>query len=192
MYTFYALLSRMKLVERWSLMRSTTKETLMEHATLVAIIGQSLAIIRNMFFGGSVDVDKVASLALYHDTAEVVSGDLPTPVKYYSPKIKNTYAEIESDIIDKLVGSLPKELQGEYERLLRPDTETEEFKLMKIADKLSAYVKCIEEKTSGNAEFNTAYNRLRRELDSQRGSYPELGYFLDNFVESFGKQVDIL
>ncbi len=191
-YTFYALLNRMKLVERWSLMRSTTKETLMEHAAQVGIIGQSLGIIRNELFDGNVNIDKIASLALYHDTAEVVSGDLPTPVKYYNPKIKNTYSEIESIIIDKLVASLPEFAQPKYEQLLRPEETEIEYKLMKIADKLSAYVKCIEEKMSGNTEFDTAQNRLKKQLDGLREEYPEVAYFLDNFVESFGKQVDIL
>ena len=103
MYTFYALLNRMKLIERWSLMRSTTKEDLMQHAAHVAIIGQALGIIRNEYFGGNVDTDKIAALALYHDTAEVVSGDLPTPIKYYSPKIKSAYSEIENVINKKLL-----------------------------------------------------------------------------------------
>lgn len=192
MYTFYALLNRMKLIERWSLMRSTTKEDLMQHAAHVAIVGQALGIIRNEYFGGSVNTDKIAALALYHDTAEVVSGDLPTPIKYYSPKIKNAYGEIETVINRKLLGSLPPEMSARYAEYLQPDENTEEYKLMKVADKLSAYIKCIDEKLSGNQEFDTAFNRLKKQLDGMRDEYPELKFFLDNFGEGYGKPLDIL
>ncbi len=192
MYTFYALLNRMKLIERWSLMRSTTKEDLMQHAAHVAIIGQALGIIRNEYFGGNVDTDKIAALALYHDTAEVVSGDLPTPIKYYSPKIKSAYSEIESVINKKLLSSLPPEMAVKYSEYLQPDESTMEYKIMKVADKLSAYIKCIDERLSGNKEFDTAFNRLQKMLDGLMDEHPELKYFLDNFGEGYGQQLDIL
>ena len=192
MYTFYALLNRMKLIARWSLMRSTTKEDLMQHAAHVAIVGQALGIIRNTYFGGNVDTDKIAALALYHDTAEVVSGDMPTPIKYYSPRIKSAYGEIEDVINRKLLESLPPEMAEKYSVYITPDTESLEYKLMKVADKVSAYIKCIEERLSGNKEFDTAYKRLKKQLDGLVDEYPELKYFLDNFGEGYGQQLDIL
>ncbi|MEG2688767.1 MAG: 5'-deoxynucleotidase, partial [Clostridia bacterium] len=143
-------------------------------------------------FGGSVNVEKIASLALYHDTAEVVSGDLPTPVKYYNATMKTAYTEIEDMINARLLGSMPEELQGKYSEYLIPDESTVEYKLMKIADKLSAYIKCIEERLLGNREFDAAYARLSKVLDKTRKEYPELGYFLDNFIDGFGECLDIL
>lgn len=192
MYTFYAFMNRMKLIERWNLMRSNIKEDLMQHSASVAILGQALGIIRNEKFGGNVDVDKVASLALYHDTAEVVSGDLPTPVKYYNATMKGAYSEIEEMINNRLLNSMPEELQSTYAKYLIPDENSIEYKLMKIADKLSAYIKCIEERLLGNKEFDMAFNRLQKVLDSTRIEYPELGYFLDNFIDGFGDSLDIL
>ncbi|MEG2541166.1 MAG: 5'-deoxynucleotidase [Clostridia bacterium] len=192
MYTFYAFMNRMKLIERWNLMRSNIKEDLMQHSASVAILGQALGIIRNEMFGGSVNVEKIASLALYHDTAEVVSGDLPTPVKYYNATMKTAYTEIEDMINARLLGSMPEELQGKYSEYLIPDESTVEYKLMKIADKLSAYIKCIEERLLGNREFDAAYSRLSKVLDKTRKEYPELGYFLDNFIDGFGECLDIL
>ena len=192
LYTFYAFMNRMKMIERWSLMRSNIKEDLMQHSASVAILGQALGIIRNELFGGNCDVDKIASLALYHDTAEVISGDLPTPIKYYNATMKNAYSEIEDMINKRLIDSLPKELQKAYTPYLIPDEDSVEYKLMKIADKLSAYIKCVEEKLLGNKEFDMAYNRLKKVLDASRVDYPELGYFLDNFMDGFHESLDIL
>jgi len=185
-------MNRMKLIQRWNLMRSNVKEDLMQHSASVAIFGHALGIIRNTLFGGNVDVDKIAALALYHDTAEVVSGDLPTPVKYYNDSMKGAYAEIETAINQRLLDSLPKELRAQYDGYIQPDEDSEEYKLMKIADKLSAYVKCAEEKLLGNREFDKAFNRLQKVLDKTRKDYPELGYFLDNFMDGFNESLDIL
>ncbi len=192
MYTFYAFMNRMKLIARWSLMRSNIKEDLMQHSASVAILGQALGIIRNEVFAGNVDVDKIASLALYHDTAEVVSGDLPTPVKYYNSTMKSAYSEIEEMINVRLLNSMPEELRAKYSAYVMPDTDSLEYKLMKIGDKLSAYIKCIEEKQLGNTEFDMAFVRLDKVLQEQRREYPELGYFLDNFISGFGESLDIL
>jgi len=172
MYTFYAFMNRMKLIQRWNLMRSNIKEDLMQHSASVAILGQALGIIRNTMFGGDVNVDKIASLALYHDTAEVVSGDLPTPVKYYNSSMKGAYAEIEDMINKRLLDSLPDEMSEEYRKYIEPDESSVEYKLMKIADKLSAYVKCSEERLLGNHEFDKAFNRLQKVLDDSRREYP--------------------
>lgn len=192
MYTFYAFMNRMKLIYRWNLMRANVKEDLMQHSASVAILGQALGIIRNELYGGSVNVDKIASLALYHDTAEVVSGDLPTPIKYYNATMKSAYSEIEDMINKRLLDSLPEELQGAYTKYLMPDETSIEYKLMKIADKLSAYIKCAEEKHLGNKEFDMAFNRLQRVLDETKIEYPEVSYFLDNFMDGFNESLDIL
>ena len=192
MYTFYAFMNRMKLIQRWNLMRSNIREDLMQHTAAVAIFGQALGIIRNTLFGGDVNVDKIASLALYHDTAEVVSGDLPTPVKYYNDSMKGAYKDIENEINQRLIDALPEELKAPYTPYIMPDEDSTEYKLMKIADKLSAFVKCTEEKLLGNSEFDKAYNRLKNALDAQREEFPELGYFLDNFMDGFSESIDIL
>jgi len=192
MYTFYAFMNRMKLIQRWNLMRSNIKEDLMQHSASVAIFGQALGIILNTLYGGNVDEDKIASLALYHDTAEVVSGDLQTPVKYYSAGIKGEYSEIEQAINQRLLQSLPAELREAYGGYIEPDENCEEYKIMKIADKLSAYIKCSEERLLGNREFDKAFCRLQKVLDETKADYPELAYFLDNFMDGFNSSLDIL
>lgn len=164
----------------------------MQHSASVAIFGHALGMIRNSLYGGNVDCDKIAALALYHDTAEVVSGDLPTPVKYYNESMKGAYSEIEGMINRRLLDSLPPALAEAYSPYIEPDEQSVEYKLMKIADKLSAYVKCSEEKLLGNKEFDKAFNRLQKVLDEQRKEFPELGYFLDNFMEGFNESLDIL
>lgn len=191
-YTFFALMNRMKHIARWSLMRTNIREDLMQHSASVAIFGQALAIIRNEMFGGNVDVDKVASLALYHDTAEVLSGDMPTPVKYYNEAMKSAYAEIEDVINVKLVGSLPEELRLPYANYLQPNVDTEEYKLMKVADKLSAYVKCLEEKQVGNHDFDKAFATIGQAIDKLKEEYPELKYFVDHFLADFAEPIDTL
>lgn len=192
MYTFFAFMNRMKLIERWNLMRSNIKEDLMQHSASVAILGQALGIIRNTLYGGNVNVDKIASLALYHDTAEVISGDLPTPIKYYNSTMKEAYSEIETMINKRLIDALPKELQGAYEEYLIPDEDSLEYKIMKIADKLSAYIKCSEEQLIGNKEFDMAHKRLEKVLNELRVEYKELDYFLNNFMDGFRESLDIL
>ncbi len=192
MYTFYAFINRMKLIQRWNLMRSNIKEDLMQHSAAVAILGQALGIIRNCVFGGNADVDKIASLALYHDTAEVFSGDMPTPVKYYNNSIKGAYAEIETVINNRLLGSLPEQLRDSYSGYITPDSDSLEYKLMKVGDKLAAYVKCVEERQLGNREFEKAEAGFKEQLDGMREEYPELGYFLDNCMQGFSEPLDLL
>lgn len=173
-------------------MRTNVREDLMQHSASVAIFGQALAIIKNEIFGGDVDVDKVASLALYHDTAEVLSGDMPTPVKYYNESMKNAYAEIEDVINVKLIGSLPDELKLTYAQYLQPNVESAEYKLMKVADKLSAYVKSLEERHSGNHDFDKAFITLGESIEKLKKEYPELKYFMDNFLDEFTEPIDTL
>ncbi len=191
-YTFFSFMNRMKLIGRWSLMRSNIREDLMQHSASVAIIGQALGIIRNELFGGKLNVDKIAALALYHDTAEVVSGDLPTPVKYYNDKMESAYRDIEHAINERLIGGLPEELRAAYIPYVEPDENSEEYKLMKMADKISAYVKCMEERQLGNREFDVATKRLEVVLDKLKEEYPEVKYFLDTFLKGFDQSWDIL
>lgn len=171
-------------------MRSTHKETLMEHAADVAILAQALAVIKNKKFGGNVNVDRVATIALYHDTSEVMSGDLPTPVKYFNSKITSAYHEIEDEISKKLLTMLPAEMSDSYEEFLNPDRDSDEYKLVKIADKLSAYLKCYEEKAAGNHEFDVSLESIKRKLEEFDN--PELNYFMENLIEGFGKPLDLL
>jgi len=190
MFNFYALISRMKLIERWSLMRQTRKESLMEHAAEVAILAQALGLIKNIYFGGSVNIDRAASIALYHDTSEVISGDLPTPIKYFNERINAAYKEIEGVIAEKLLNMLPKDMSDSIKPYVVPSEEEYEYKLVKAADKLAAYIKCLEEKASGNGEFDIAAEKTLSALRAL--GYDEVNFFLDNFIEGFGKTLDML
>lgn len=185
-------MNRMKHITRWSLMRTNIREDLMQHSACVAIFGQALAIIRNEKFGGNVNVDKVATLALYHDTAEVLSGDMPTPVKYYNDAMKSAYAEIEDAINLKLIGSLPDELRLTYADFLQPNVDSEEYKIMKVADKLSAYVKSMEERLVGNHDFDKAFVTLGKSIEGLKDEYPELRYFVEHFLDGFAEPIDTL
>lgn len=188
--SFFAIMSRMKLIARWSLMRSTRQESLMEHSAEVAIIGEALGFIRNEYFGGDVDVQKISSLALYHDVNEVVSGDLPTPIKYYNEKMETAYHEIEKEITGRLLNSLPDKLKDKYTPYLNPDCDSEEYKIMKAADKLSAFIKCVEERACGNHEFDKAYDTIKKSL--AKLDMKEVDFFVENFLEGFGKPIDLL
>ena len=192
MDNFYVLLNRMKVIERWSLMRRTTKENLMEHSAQVALLGQALALIKNKKFGGNVNVDRVAALALYHDTAEVISGDLPTPIKYFNSDMIGAYKEIEDSVLDKFIEVAQDFAKDEYAEYLRPDENSEEYKIMKIADKLSAFIKCTEERATGNHEFDTSYGRLDKTLNALKEEHPELKYFLENYMQGFGEPTDLI
>ena len=192
MDNFYVLLNRMKVIERWSLMRRTSKENLMEHSAQVALLGQALALIKNKLYGGNVNVDRVAALALYHDTAEVVSGDLPTPIKYFNKDMIGAYAEIEDSIIKTFIDMSPEFAKEEYTEYLKPNEDSEEYKIMKIADKLSALIKCTEEKAAGNKEFDVSYERLQNTLGEIRKIRPELDYFMKNYLVGFGEPTDLI
>lgn len=181
----------MKLIKRWSLMKSVSDENIAEHSAQVAQIAHAIAVIKNKLFGGEVNADRIASIALYHETSEVLTGDLPTPIKYYNPDIRNAYKEIEGIANDKLIGMLPKELQDEYRSLIEVETDTYEHDIVKAADKIAAYIKCIEELRSGNREFAKAEETLRREINTSR-RYEEVAYFCDTFLDTFKKTLDEL
>ena len=190
MYSFFAYIDRMKYINRWSLMRSTERENLMEHSAQVAIIAHALAVIGNTYFGKNYDEKSVAALALFHDTGEVITGDLPTPVKYYNPEIRDAYKAVEEVATDKLLGMLPKEMRLSYEAMLRPDKDSPESRLVKYADKLTAYIKCVEELAAGNSEFKKASKSIEKELRGYKSGSVE--YFLDTFVNSFALTLDDL
>lgn len=188
MSNFFAYMSRMKYIKRWSLMRSTTSENIMEHSGEVAQIAHALATIAKTYFGKSINPDTVGMMGLYHETSEVITGDLPTPIKYYNPEIKSAYKAIEEIANDKLLGMLPTEIRPNYSALVHPTGY--EATLVKVADKISAYCKCLEEVKSGNGEFKKAQKSLKATLDSY--DLPEVKYFMDNFIPAYSKTLDEL
>ncbi len=189
-HNFYAYLNRMKYIKRWSLMRSTVNENIMEHSEQVAQIAHALAMISNKFYGGNVDVDRCVTLAVFHECSEVITGDLPTPIKYYNNDIKVAYKDIEAIANNKLLSMLPEEFRLDYKDIISPDENTAEYKFSKAADKISAYVKCLEELMSGNKEFQKAEKSIKKELENS--SIPEVKYFLEHFIPGFKKTLDEL
>ena len=191
MYNFFAYMSRMKLIRRWSLMKAVSEENIAEHSAQVAQMAHALAVIANRVYGKNVNADRVATLALYHESSEVITGDLPTPIKYYNPSIRDAYKSIEKTANDRLISMLPEELKPEYESLINQNRNSYEHTLVKAADKLSAYVKCIEEMKSGNREFAKAEISLKSAVE-EYFYLPEVKYFCDKFLPSFSKTLDEL
>lgn len=188
---YFAYLSRMRLIRRWGLMRNTYEENIQEHSMQVAWVAHGLAVIRNTYFEGVVNADRVMTLAAFHEAGEVFTGDLPTPIKYFNPEIKRAYAAIEDFAKDRLSNMLPEELQAAYKPLLFPrDDERELWKIVKAADKICAYLKCVEELKSGNQEFTKAERSIRAEIDNMEA--PEVKYFMEHFAPSFGLALDEL
>ena len=186
---FFAVVSRMKYINRWSLMRNTITENISEHSLETAFIAHALALIRNKRFGGNVDPERCALLAMYHDTTEIITGDLPTPVKYYNSDIKGAYDEIEKKAENTLLSYLPDDLREYYEPLLSPTEEEKElWQLVKGADKLSALIKCIEERKMGNADFLSAEKSTLKAV--QKMDSPEVKVFLDEFIPAYGLTLD--
>ena len=184
-------MARMKLIRRWSLMKSVNDENIAEHSAQVAQIAHALALIKNRMFGGDLDADRIAAAALYHETSEVLTGDLPTPIKYYNPEIRDSYKKIEKTANDKLISMLPEELQGDYRALIELPSDSYEHALVKAADKLAAYIKCVEELRSGNKEFSKAEATLKKEI-ANYFKYDEVKYFFDTFAPTFKKTLDEL
>jgi 5'-deoxynucleotidase len=188
---FFAYLSRMKHIRRWGLMHSAYPENVQEHTQRVATIAHALAVIRNRRYGGAVSPERTATLALYHDASEVLTGDLPTPVKNFNPEIKRSYGAIEAAARDKLLSMLPSELHPDYESLFRPGPGDDACReLVRAADRICAYVKCLEELAAGNPEFSQAEKAIRATL--QAIDLPEVRYFLETFVPSFRLTLDEL
>jgi 5'-deoxynucleotidase len=188
---FFAYLSRMRFIRRWGLMHSTHTENIQEHSLRVAMITHALALIRNRLFGGALNAERLAVRAMYHDASEVLTGDLPRPVKYFNPEIEASYRRIEAVAREKLLGMVPPPLQADYGVWLGPERAAEgEETLTKAADKLCAYLKCLEEITAGNREFAEAEKTLRRTIEAI--DLPEVRYFLETFVPSFRLTLDEL
>ena len=188
---FFAYLARMKFIQRWGLMRNTRLENIQEHSLQVAMIAHGLAIIRNELFGGQVNPERVALLALYHDVSEVITGDLATPIKNFNPQIKTAYNEIEVVAKQKLYNMLPDDLKPAYQSLFFGSADDgEHWTLVKAADKICAYLKCLEELKAGNQEFAKAERAVKADLD--RLDLPEVSYFIANFIPSFSLTLDEL
>ncbi|MEW6751850.1 MAG: 5'-deoxynucleotidase [Candidatus Latescibacterota bacterium] len=188
---FFAYLSKMKFIRRWGLMRNTWHENLQEHSLQVAMVAHALAVIRNRFFGGGLQPAQVALLALYHDAGEVFVGDLPTPIKHHNPEILRAYAGLEEDARGRLLAMLPADLQPDYGRLFQRRAEdAESWALISAADKICAYIKCLEERRAGNQEFAEAEKSLQAAI--QRFARPEVTYFMEHFGASFRLTLDEL
>ncbi len=190
MYKFFAFLSRMKHIKRWSLMRSVREENIMEHSQQVAVIAHALALLSNKYFGGNVNVEKTVLLAQYHETGEVITGDLPTPIKYFNPEIRDAYKDLEKNACVKILDMLPEDLREDYREYVIQDESAEERRLVKFADRLAAYLKCVEEIKAGNSEFKKAKATIEKELKGARR--PEVDYFLKEFAPAFELTLDEL
>ena len=188
-YKFYALLSRMRYIGRWGLMRNTFQENIQEHSHMVAVLAHALAMIQRDIFHEQADPDKCASMALLHDASEILTGDLPTPIKYYNPDIRNAYKQVEEISCKKLLDMLPAELRPGYETLLLEQDE-QAATLVKAADKLSAYIKCVEELKAGNQEFASAAKQTRKALKAMH--LPCLDWFMDHCLKAFELNLDEL
>lgn len=189
-YHFYAYMSRLKNIKRWNLMRNTREENVQEHSHSVVVIAHALCIIRNNLFGGNVDEKEVLAYAAYHDANEVITGDLPTPIKYFSDEIKQSYRQIEQFANERLARMLPPEIEAEIKPYLCGEVTPDAKKIVKAADKICAYIKCIEEKRSGNGEFELAGISIRKAIDHME--MPEVVYFMQNFMSSFEMTLDEL
>ena len=186
---FYAYLSRLRWIKRWGLMRNAEPENVIEHSWEVAVIAHALALIRNQYFFGNVDANAIATAALYHDVSEVLTGDLPTPIKYFSTSLTAAYRQIEAIACEELIGLLPQPLQASYKALLNDEQKPESHhQIIKAADTLSAYLKCLSELRAGNLEFSVTGGRLERQLNAS--SLPEVGYFMQSFVPACSIPID--
>lgn len=190
MQDFFAFISRMKYIPRWSLMRSTVQENVQEHSHMTAVLAHALGLIRRDVFGVPCDPEHLAAVALYHDAPEILTGDLPTPVKYHGAGIKAAYDEVEALAVEKLLGELPEALRPAYRALLTAERNPAEYELVRAADKLSALIKCVEERKAGSREFLSAETATRKKLAELH--LPEADYFIEHFLPGFEKNLDEL
>ncbi len=186
-YNFFALAARMKYINRWGLMRNTQTENIGQHSLDTAIIAHGLAVINNTVFGGEISAEKAAVTAMFHDISEIITGDMPTPIKYYNADIINAYKEIEKSAINSILGKIPEEMREKYEQAFVCEDE-EIRKIVKAADKLSAYIKCIEEENAGNSEFKKAKESILKSI--KEINLPEAEYFLEKFIPAFYLTLD--
>ncbi|HRX08246.1 MAG TPA: 5'-deoxynucleotidase [Candidatus Limiplasma sp.] len=188
MNPFFAYLNRLKLIQRWGLMRNTIPENDMEHSMQCAMIAHALAVLANTRHGNTLDPETVTTLALYHDVGEVLTGDLPTPVKYKNAEIKKAYKTIEAMANRQLLGMLPPDLRDAYNPYLMPDKQSYEWKLVKAADRICAYIKCVEEKKAGNLEFLQAQTSIEKSISALE--MPEVRDFMQEFVPAYELSLD--
>ncbi len=194
-YNFFATISRMKYIQRWALMRNSREENLSEHSLEVAMIAHALCVIGNVRYEKNLDADKAALIGIYHDSSEIITGDMPTPVKYYNPDIHDAYKQVEKIAEFKLLEKLPSDLRPAFEEIYKGGYSADEKymrRLVKAADKLSAYIKCIEEDRAGNTEFATAKKTIENALAELRKELPEVDDFMNDFLSGYGKTLDEL
>ena len=194
-YNFFATISRMKYINRWALMRNSRSENLSEHSLEVAMIGHALCVIGNTRYNKSLNADRAALIGLYHDSSEIITGDMPTPVKYYNPDIRDAYKQVETIAEYKLLEKLPSDLQPAFMEIYKTDNSADDkymSRLVKAADKLSAYIKCIEEEKAGNTEFSTAKITIEKALNKLKKELPEVEDFITEFLPAYGKTLDEL
>ena len=191
---FFAVVSRMKYIERWALMRSSRSENLSEHSLEVAMIAHALCMIGNVRYGRSLNGEQAAVIALYHDSSEIITGDMPTPVKYFSETMRDAYREVETTAEEKLLAQLPQDLRDAYRQYISSESELHRqlYPYVKAADKLSALIKCIEEESAGNSEFRTAYRSTLSSLRKMQETMPEIRDYMEEFLPSYGRTLDEL
>ncbi len=190
MEKFYAYMDRMKFIKRWQLMRSVREENIMEHSHSVAVLTHALCAIEKNVFGGSVNTERAVFYALYHEVSEVMTGDMPTPVKYFNNSIHGEYEKLEQLAVEKIADTLPEEMKGELYPYLQADKDSPEYRFVKAADKLSAYIKCLEELRSGNNEFVQAEKAIGNALRDMK--MRAVDYFFECFIPAFSLTLDAL
>jgi 5'-deoxynucleotidase len=191
MYSFFALMARMKYIERWALMRNSMSENISEHSLEVAMLAHGLAIISNEKCGGNLDVNRIALMGLYHDANEIITGDMPTPIKYHDENIKEAYKKVEDVASHTMIDKLPTYMRKYYQRVFfQQDGDEQDWRIVKAADKLSALIKCMEELRSGNQEFKTAKETTERALEKM--NMPEVEIFMHDFLPAYNLTLDEL
>ncbi len=189
MSRFFAYIARMKHIKRWGLMPSSREENIQEHSLQVAMIAHALALLQNKHYGGTLDPEHIMAIAVYHETGEVITGDLVTPIKYFNEDIKTAYKNIEAIAEDRMISMLPEDMREDYRALIQPKDE-EEKRIVKAADKIAAYTKCLEEIRSGNKEFSMAEKALRKTINEMH--MPVVDEFMRVFIPDFNVTLDEL
>ena len=187
MNNFFGMLARMKYIDRWGLMRNTINENIAEHSLEVAIIAHALAVIGNVRCGKKLNAEHIAMMGVMHDTSEIITGDLPTPIKYYAPEIRDAYKKVENIAANQLLSEIPEDMRGAYRDILIEE-DSEEWRYVKAADKLSAYIKCIQEGNTGNTDFAKAETATKKALDDME--MEEIDIFIKEFLPSYTMTLD--